>query len=254
MKAFVKNFLQPQNLTGILKVSALATTFAVAVSVTVVHIAVISTGGLPWVYHLSLLAIAAAIPLLITFPFAFLLFDMMRQLRSAVLMLNSHVRIDALTSTLTRAYFLTEVRELSSKGGALFMLDLDHFKRINDNFGHAAGDYVLSEVGRIMLLNLPKNGIVGRLGGEEFGIFINGVSQEESEFIAWQINKAIAKSRFSFEERFISVTASLGVKLHKPMDLLQNNMRKADELLYQAKNSGRNRVVSDTVSILSSAA
>jgi diguanylate cyclase len=124
---------------------------------------------------------------------------------------------------------------------AFIMIDVDHFKNINDTYGHSCGDMVIKEISNVLVENTRENDIVGRLGGEEFGILVRNTTMEEAGNIAERIRKSIESLRITFDRNDINVTASLGLtfSLEENFD---NFMKHGDNCLYQAKNSGRNNV------------
>jgi diguanylate cyclase (GGDEF)-like protein len=119
---------------------------------------------------------------------------------------------------------------------SLIMLDLDHFKHINDTHGHQAGDLVLREVGGCLGRVVRGQDRVGRLGGEEFGILLPGLEAEEAVQVALRLRRAVAALRPGGH----AVTASLGVA--SGTDGVDAILARADECLYAAKGAGRNRV------------
>ncbi|MGA0608394.1 diguanylate cyclase [Phenylobacterium sp. VNQ135] len=149
---------------------------------------------------------------------------------------------DHLTRVLTRRGFLAEAdRVLQAGGGALLLLDIDHFKAINDTFGHPAGDLVLRAVAEQCRAVLSGRGLVGRIGGEEFGVVLN--QGDCAMRVAEELRAAIAALVIPHEPP-LSVTASFGVAM-ATADLSSGEawLAKADIALYAAKRTGRNRCV-----------
>jgi diguanylate cyclase (GGDEF)-like protein len=125
----------------------------------------------------------------------------------------------------------------------LIMLDLDHFKRVNDTYGHAAGDKVLVHLAQILRGNaLRQSDLAGRLGGEEFAVLLPRTDADEAAAIAERLRVALEQSRIdSGEGHVITITLSAGLApLEGPSG---HSLAQADAALYQAKNSGRNRIV-----------
>ncbi|MEW5855097.1 MAG: GGDEF domain-containing protein [Myxococcota bacterium] len=126
----------------------------------------------------------------------------------------------------------------------LIMFDLDKFKRINDDFGHLAGDYVLKKVAGEVQKKVRKEECFARYGGEEFAIVLPDTTAERGAVLAEKIRAVIEATEFKFEDNNIPVTVSMGVQqmqdIHK--EALQF-MKAADEKLYRAKQEGRNRVI-----------
>lgn len=158
---------------------------------------------------------------------------------------------DELTKITNRRYFLQRAEEfllLSQRNNtplAFLSLDIDHFKRINDEFGHHAGDKVLQNFTDTVNENLRKIDLFGRIGGEEFAICLQNTDQNGAKIIAEKIRKAVEKNHCTIESisRTIGITVSIGVAEYSKHEGLNMLMQKADNALYKAKNSGRNKVI-----------
>lgn len=127
-----------------------------------------------------------------------------------------------------------------SKNLSLIMADIDHFKLVNDTYGHQAGDAVLSDVGRIISSTIRKSDIFGRYGGEEFIVICPNTSSQQALILAQKIREEI--ENFHFAE-VGHKTISLGVAILIANDEVENIIKRADDALYIAKKEGRNRVV-----------
>ena len=157
---------------------------------------------------------------------------------------------DPLTGVLNRRAFFERGDELcvkaasaaAERGGALsaIMFDVDHFKRVNDGCGHDVGDEVLRVVARTVA---EQGGVVGRLGGEEFAILLEGADLPDAVQFASRLRASIAALRIETEKGLLSVTCSLGVSVHVQDDTIDRLLKRADTALYKAKQGGRNRVV-----------
>jgi diguanylate cyclase (GGDEF)-like protein len=159
--------------------------------------------------------------------------------------------IDGLTQVHVKRYLLEALdkelmrarrhqRELS-----FLMIDIDHFKKINDVHGHLAGDHVLKEVARLIQQRIRRDEVLARYGGEEFAIILPETTLEGGCALAEGLREKIEESRFVFQGETIRVTISIGaavlIEEHRTsLDLI----KKADEKLYEAKRAGRNRVLS----------
>jgi two-component system cell cycle response regulator len=159
--------------------------------------------------------------------------------------------IDGLTQVHVKRYLLEALdkelmrarrhqRELS-----FLMIDIDHFKKINDVHGHLAGDHVLKEVARLIQQRIRRDEVLARYGGEEFAIILPETTLEGGCALAEGLREKIEESRFIFQGETIRVTISIGaavlIEEHRTsLDLI----KKADEKLYEAKRAGRNRVLS----------
>ncbi|HYN02579.1 MAG TPA: GGDEF domain-containing protein, partial [Vicinamibacteria bacterium] len=127
---------------------------------------------------------------------------------------------------------------------SLILLDLDHFKKLNDTYGHPAGDEALRATARVLTQHLRKGDQAARYGGEEFVVILPGSDEERSMGAAERLRSALQKHRFVFEGARIPLTASFGVAIwpgdgKEPEALLSSS----DRALYAAKQTGRNRVV-----------
>lgn len=127
------------------------------------------------------------------------------------------------------------------KSFALIMFDLDHFKAINDGFGHLGGDYVLREMGNLLTRMVSEELFVARMGGEEFGVLAACHSVEEACQLAEKIRLAVADHHFSFEHVALSVTLSAGVTIFSDGEEISHLLGRTDQALYAAKAAGRNR-------------
>jgi len=123
------------------------------------------------------------------------------------------------------------------------MFDIDHFKRINDVHGHLAGDFVLKELARIVQQRIRRDEVFARYGGEEFSIILPETSLDGAVSLAETLRQKVEEHTFAFQADAIKVTISIGAATLDEADKVANDLiKRADELLYQAKNSGRNRV------------
>ncbi|MDG1582394.1 sensor domain-containing diguanylate cyclase [Pseudomonas sp. GOM6] len=153
---------------------------------------------------------------------------------------------DQLSGLLNRWAFYEQAKQLSpNRPLALLMFDIDHFKRINDTHGHAAGDLVLKAFARRASRGLRDGDALARLGGEEFALLLPGCSHNQVQAIAERIRTDYANASISLEDgQHVHSTVSIGavVALQPPADI-DELLLSADRALYQAKESGRNRVV-----------
>lgn len=171
------------------------------------------------------------------------------ELREANRILEKLAASDSLTELANRRNFFeqadAEVQRAHRYGHplALQMLDLDHFKSINDHFGHAAGDEVLRRIAGVLRANLRHNDLAARIGGEEFVILLPETQLADAAQHAERLRKAIAGLRIPFEQSMLSVTVSIGVAALDTGELSPEPMlMRADSGLYRAKQDGRNRV------------
>jgi diguanylate cyclase (GGDEF)-like protein len=158
--------------------------------------------------------------------------------------------IDELTGTLVRRAFMAQAEaqlQLASQSGAVLavaILDIDNFKSVNDNHGHAAGDRALAHFSRIIEQGLQPGDIFGRLGGEEFAVLFPGATAEGAVALVDRLRLRVAASALPGDQGPISFTFSGGVDQYYRGEVLAGLMARADAALYSAKAMGRNRVVS----------
>lgn len=124
------------------------------------------------------------------------------------------------------------------------MLDIDFFKKINDTYGHTSGDIILRELSGILTDSVRKSDIVGRYGGEEFGIVFPEMDYEEVYQLCERIRKKVEKFEFQLDNKKVSITISIGICFKGARDKIScgDMIKNADEALYKAKRNGRNRV------------
>jgi diguanylate cyclase (GGDEF)-like protein len=126
----------------------------------------------------------------------------------------------------------------------VLMLDIDHFKRVNDTYGHATGDKVLAGIARLCRKRMRTTDLLARFGGEEFCFLFPETSAENALLLAEHLRVAISDVRFEAETQSFSVTVSIGIsECMGAKDSLETLLTRSDEALYQAKNTGRNRTV-----------
>jgi diguanylate cyclase (GGDEF)-like protein len=158
--------------------------------------------------------------------------------------------IDSITGLANRNQIMTSLNthieqyQRHATGFSLLMMDIDHFKAINDTYGHLVGDKVLSEIGRIFRQELRNIDTAGRYGGEEFLVILGLTASPEALVTAERIRKVVEGYSFSSGEGPFSVTISVGVtEIMGYSDTQSSMIHRADSALYQAKTGGRNRVV-----------
>jgi two-component system cell cycle response regulator len=165
--------------------------------------------------------------------------------------LIQHATTDALTGVFNRRSFFKEAAKTcgtaqSSNALSAIMFDIDHFKSINENFGHECGDNVL-----IAIAKLAKDieGTLGRLGGEEFALLVNGTAEDALDY-ALMLQRSIRNLRFICHGQVITVTCSFGIAEWENGDSIDRMLRRADIAMYEAKRSGRNKItISDTFAL-----
>jgi len=149
---------------------------------------------------------------------------------------------DTLTGALNRGAVIDRATAALARGSlALIVVDIDHFKRLNDDFGHPVGDAVICGVTACLKDTVRAEGAIGRMGGEEFAALLPGFTLDEAAELADRMRAAIAEHRFPAPVNR-QVTASFGVSWSPQGRVFEHAYGRADEALYDAKRSGRNRV------------
>lgn len=156
--------------------------------------------------------------------------------------------LDAMTNVFNRVAFVreVEVRSQTASQGVMLMLDADNFKKINDKYGHAAGDLALKRFSEVMKSNTREQDIIGRLGGEEFGIYLPEADLERGHQVAERIRKNVELVVLTTAEGIsFGLTISAGASFTADLTEVEKLMRLADACLYAAKDAGRNQVIMD---------
>lgn len=194
-------------------------------------------GSLFWLalqYSLAVFGVALALTLLLVV------------VHDKLLVLKNETTLDPLTKMQNRRGFDEQADAFVKSGQhglfSVVLLDVDHFKSINDTFGHACGDDVLRKIGVILKDSISDNDICARIGGEEFIVLMPGYSLIEAQERAEQIRGLIADSHFTMMSEKRKVTVSIGVASALTNESLNSLIGRADRSLYRAKNAGRNRV------------
>lgn len=126
---------------------------------------------------------------------------------------------------------------------SVVMLDLDHFKRVNDTYGHPAGDKVIKAIAHLLRQRLRKTDAVGRYGGEEFVAVLPRCSREEAQILMEDVRQRLFDIAFTVDQRSFNVTLSAGIAAYRPgVERAEQLLQEADEALYRAKAEGRNRI------------
>jgi two-component system cell cycle response regulator len=156
--------------------------------------------------------------------------------------------MDGLTGVHNKRYFVEQLdRELSRAARhqrplTMIICDIDHFKSVNDEFGHLAGDHVLKEVAQICKARIRPDDVIARYGGEELALILPETGLAGGVMIADELRRKVATTSFVFEDEEIDVTVSCGVAQLKSGWSSYDFVKAADDELYEAKRAGRNRV------------
>lgn len=162
-------------------------------------------------------------------------------------MLERRSATDALTGLYNRrAFDEIFVNQFAGIEKMLLILDLDHFKRINDTWGHNVGDEVLVKLARLLGQSIRGQDVAFRWGGEEFVILLKGVTERRGTLIATRIKELVESYDFGIESPLTISIGALHIGKGTSTELLDNYLRRADRALYKAKEEGRNRVVLDS--------
>jgi len=158
-------------------------------------------------------------------------------------------REDFLTKTATRKAFVEELERFENEylknelDYCVCFFDIDHFKKINDAYGHDAGDTVIASVAKTLLKASRKEDIVSRYGGEEFVVLLPGLSLEQSVEFAGRVRTTLKNSKFLYKEERISVTISCGAAVRSAYQSSAAALEASDKMLYEAKQNGRDQVM-----------
>jgi len=209
--------------------------------------------GFNWNDSVSKTIVYACLPMLIIYPIiiGLIAYNLAMDLHRKKEQMQHLSRTDGLTGLFNRAYWELRAKEEIARARrnytpmALVLLDVDHFKRINDTYGHALGDLVLQQLSRLLQRNLRETELLGRYGGEEFVIILPGASKQEAYKTAERLREAVAQLAFGDADRHtFHCSISLGVAAFADgLGDFSSWLNAADKALYQAKNQGRNQTV-----------
>ena len=204
-----------------------------------------------------LLLLYSVIGIVLILAFVLILSNLYRQktkTAKALAVANGKLEELSRTGSLTKLWnrrYLHEIVERervrikrSFEAFSFILMDIDHFKNVNDTYGHECGDYVLSTMAVILRSAVRKQDVVGRWGGEEFLLFLPSTSLQGAITIAESIRKKIADYPFNYDSKDITITSTLGVSEFDETVSVEECIKLADDGLYEGKESGRNRVVS----------
>ena len=157
---------------------------------------------------------------------------------------------DYLTGLYNRRYFFQAMNEYvedvkeSGERFAVAMIDIDHFKKINDTYGHDTGDQVIVTLADILRSSTSPRDVVARFGGEEFCIVLKNINRYSAQDILERIRSEVESYSFNVDkDNYIKFTISIGAVIHNDEDALEESISEADMMLYKAKNGGRNQVI-----------
>ncbi len=238
--------LAKQSGSGHKRRAAIITTAIVAVSsVLTLWIMAVLSGAL----SVPSLVVAIVTPKIVGVPLLFYILHKHLQLRTANKRLHILSTTDWLTACLNRGAFTERVvTDLGQVAGnelvsvALLVIDADNFKSVNDRFGHLQGDAALQLIAQAIRTNVRSTDVVGRLGGEEFGVYLHDANAEIADQIAQRIRLAVAKLAFSPDGQSCPLSVSIGAAAFNKPTSFEQIYGLADQRLFGAKRAGRNRV------------
>jgi len=206
----------------------------------------------PTAYNRGIM-VAIILPILLAGPLFFFLTTKLRELSRLNHRLNDAVSVDHLTRVLNRGAFTDASKaaiKLLDRGGRsneatnlFIVVDIDHFKYVNDKFGHPFGDKVLKAAADAMVATIRDHDLMGRLGGEEFGILLTHVSRSDAPYIMDRIRCSVSSLCLAHESKPIDLTVSVGGVVFSGNVEFNSLYKAADSRLYEAKKSGRNRTI-----------
>ncbi len=212
-----------------------------------------ATGGFGWAPQTTMMEMLATCPFLVTYPLILsgMTYRLTQRVRQQNRLLARISSIDALSELLNRAHWEEAVdRTLAVCRGSgavasLLMIDIDHFKQINDRYGHTVGDEVIGSIGAIIRRNMREGDIAGRYGGDEFGVVLNGVGATSAAQIAERIRASIHAAAF---EHAADLRCTLSIGIAQSGEGARDArawVRQADAALYNAKLRGRDQLASN---------
>jgi diguanylate cyclase (GGDEF)-like protein len=177
--------------------------------------------------------------------------ELLRELYHLCRKFKDQATIDFLTGLYNRRAFERQLELAVERARrdrstfSLILLDVDHFKRVNDLYGHLTGDEVLKQLSKLIKESVRKVDFAARYGGEEFAIILPGTGFEGALSAAWRLKKRISETLFGPPQKPVKITVSMGLGTYRPLLGLSAKefLDRVDRLLYAAKNRGRNLIV-----------
>ncbi|SMO86608.1 GGDEF domain-containing protein [Paracoccus laeviglucosivorans] len=199
------------------------------------------------------LLLTSVIVIIVGFPLAYFFIGQQMKLAAMATKLEYAARTDGLTGLTNRKTFFDDAAAVIAGGkhsaDTLLFIDVDHFKSINDTYGHAVGDAVLRELASALRASIRERDLAARLGGEEFAVFLLDADREEALQVAERIRSGVRNVLRVVGIMDRAITVSVGVCVREPGQNLDEILLKADHNLYAAKNRGRDLVVVDGPSL-----
>lgn len=182
--------------------------------------------------------IAGVLTFFVTLPMV----DLMRKNRLLYEQLQARADTDPLTNVATRRLFFEQLEAHPERTGVSLMVDIDHFKSVNDTHGHIVGDRAIQTVAEVLSAQIRSTDIICRFGGEEFAVFLRDSTPDRGAEIAERMRRGVEAANVQCAGQAVSVSVSIGVSQKKDFEDISASLIRADDALYRAKTEGRNRV------------
>ncbi len=193
------------------------------------------------------LILTAVITVFVAYPISYVFLSKTATVAKLAAELDRAATTDCLTDLCNRRHFMQQagafIGEADASAGVVLFIDVDHFKLINDRFGHAEGDRVLVLVAEAIRQSVRVDDICARIGGEEFAVFMPGADLPLARTVSERIALSCRLVGCAAHPEELSTTVSIGVAMHRPEQSLDEVVREADFLLYRAKRGGRDQVM-----------
>jgi len=193
--------------------------------------------------------IAFLVPLFLAPPISWVILGLLLKIDQFEVQMRQAAMFDSLTGLFNRQPFMARssyVSDLAAREGfglSVLLVDLDHFKLINDKYGHANGDRVLSAFGNTVRQIVRSSDIAGRLGGEEFAFLLPNTSQDQAWIFSERLHEAVRQTVIEYDSQTIQITMSIGIASlpQGARSDIETLLRRADMAMYRAKQNGRNQ-------------
>ena len=187
----------------------------------------------------------------VAFPIGYYIHNQNARLRRLSRQLAQIASTDQMSGLMNRTAFLQAVEVAlhtpmgGPTAGSFLFIDVDHFKKLNDDFGHSIGDDAIRAIANAIKSTPPAEALVGRIGGEEFGLFLPNANKKMAKSVAENIRRNVRKLVYNKGAKHHRLSVSIGGSLHQAGQSLSEFVQRADERMYLAKSGGRNRSVFD---------
>jgi diguanylate cyclase (GGDEF)-like protein len=246
LKEWTGMSMQIRTQRDVWKMTILITVFALTVSELCMAGLYLSAGAGAFTMQNSII-MAALLPLIIAWPITYHVCHMSLELANTQAELRHLANTDPLTRLPNRRSFFSDARRLLDDDAALaalLVIDADHFKDINDSYGHAVGDKALVAIADVLRASFRDSDLICRVGGEEFAVLVPGMTMHEAGVLATRVVERVAANPLSEANAIIEYSVSCGISDTSASSDLQSLFKTADDAMYLAKKQGRNRVAS----------